>query len=360
MPSTDTSPLLNHLLAVSESLSKPSILPSYRRVDSAQISFASQTPVLLRGREQIVYRVNTPGGVAFPLNVETPRPIRSAQLFLIVKHAETLEVVAERDWLVSNVGSGPLAEIPRLSAGEMAAIHPGDYIVCAYLIWKTTRGETIGASRSQLVNFTGAFTFQGVETGGDIVALNDVDKFRGFWHKVWQGSFSRETKRWEWECKYYFALHNERGESERMETVTEETPEGGRRIVGRMKSGTRVSLTELNALLPQISSKPSLDAAQLEALASERALATFGRAARTSVEFRGDEGESAALWIYPEMRIQPIALLRAGEPDAHGLVTELAEQVVHFPVPASAHFVGVSTQSDSTFAPELETGGLDL
>ena len=53
-----------------------------------------------------------------------------------------------------------------------------------------------------------------------------------------------------------------------------------------------------------------------------------------------------ALWIYPEMRLQPIVLLRAGAPDANGLVTEMTEETVHFPIPALAHFVGVTTEKD--------------
>ncbi|MBC8137110.1 MAG: hypothetical protein H8F28_14620 [Fibrella sp.] len=347
MPSSDTTPLLNHLLAVSASLSETTILPSYRRVETVRVHFVQQPPVALRGREQTVYHADTPQGLAFPLTVETPRPIRSATLYLLVKEAETLHVVAEKQWEVTNIGAGAFSETPRLSAGELAALSPGaEYLVCTYLVWKTKRGERIGASRTQVIHLAGEYSYQGMETGGEIVPLNDVEKFRPYWHKVWQESFTREKRRWEWDCKYYYALHAESSTSERLETVTEETPGGGRRIEGRLKSGLRLSLSELNALLPQISPHPALNAAQLKALSAPAPLAAFGRAARSKAQFRGSEGDSVALWIYPEMRIQPAVLLRAGTPDANGLVTEMTEETVHFPVPALAHFVGVSTETN--------------
>jgi hypothetical protein len=356
MPSSDTTPLLNHLLAVTASLSEPSILPSYRRVESVRMDFAPQKSVMLRGREQTVYRSDSPQGLAFPLTIDTPRPIRNATLYLCVKETETLRVVAEKQWETSNVATGPLSETPRLSRSEMGGLLPGtEYLVCAYLVWRTKQGELIGTSRTQSVHIAGEYLYQGVETGGEIVPLNDVEKFRLYWHKVWQDSFTREKRRWEWDCKYYYALHTDGGESERLETVTEETPGAGRRIEGRMKSGLRLSLSGLNALLPQISSRPMLNAAQMEALSAPSTTAAFGRAARSKAQFRGSEGDSVALWVYPEMRIQPIVLLRMGAPDGNGLVTEFTEETAHFPIPALAHFVGVSTEPN----PYPALGGID-
>jgi len=347
MPSSDTSPMLNHLLAVSESLSEPSILPSYRRVEMVQVHFLPQTPVMLRGGEQLVYSLHAARGLVFPLTVDTPRPIRSATLYLIVKEAETLHAVIEKQWVLANVGSGALSEAPRLDPGELGRLASGgSYLFCAYLVWKTRKGEKIGASRTQAVQLIGQYVYQGVESDGEIVPLNDVDKYRAYWHKVWQESFTREKRRWEWDCKYYYVLNTAGGKSERLETVTEETPRGGRRISGRLKSGLSLSPSDLNALLPQISQHPTLDAPRLEALASPAAVAAFGRAARSKVEFRGSEGNSVALWIYPEMRITPVVLLNAVSVDENGQVRELVEETVHFPIPTLAHFVGVTTEKN--------------
>ena len=356
MPSSDTTPLLNHLLAVTASLSEPSILPSYRRVEAVRMDFAPQKSVMLRGRERTVYRADSPQGLAFPLTVDTPRPIRNATLYLLVKEAETLRVVAEKQWETSNVATGPLSVAPRLSRSETGGLLPGtEYLVCAYLVWRTKRGELIGTSRTQAVHIAGEYVYQGVEAGGEVVPLNDVETHRDCWHKLWQDSFTREKRRWEWDCKYYYALHDDGGENERLETVTEETPGAGRRIEGRLKSGLRLSVSGLNALLPRISSHPPLNAAQLEALSAPSTMAAFGRAARSKAKFRGSEGDSVALWVYPEMRIQPIVLLRAGAPDGNGLVTELTEETAYFPIPALAHFVGVSTEPD----PYPALGGTD-
>ena len=179
---------------------------------------------------------------------------------------------------------------------------------------RRSRGSESGQAARSLSIWWASIPIKVVETGGEIVPLNDVEKFRPYWHKVWQESFTREKRRWEWDCKYYYTLHTEGGASERLETVTEEVPGAGRRIEGRLKSGLRVSVSELNALLPQISSYPALNAAQLEALSAPSPVAAFGRAARSKARFRGSEGDSVALWVYPEMRIQPVVLLRVGAP----------------------------------------------
>jgi hypothetical protein len=355
MPSSDTTPLLNHLLAITESLSIPTILPSYRRIETVQIDFITQTLVTLRGREQLIYHADAPQGLVFPLTVQTPRPIRNATLYLLVKEVETLRVVVEKQWDVSDISTGILSEAPRLSQSEIGGLLPGnEYLVCSYLIWKTKQGESIGTSRTQSVQIMREYVYQGVEAGGEIVPLNDVDKFRPYWHKIWQESFTREKRRWEWDCKYYYTLHTEGGKSERLETMTEEIPGAGRRIEGRIKSGLRLSVSDLNSLLPEISSYSQLNAHQLEALSVTSVMAAFGRAARSKVQFRGAIGDSVALWIYPEMRLQPVILLRAGTPDMNGLITTLSEETVHFPIPSLAHFVGVTTETNPY--PALDEG----
>lgn len=354
MPSSDTTPMMNHLLAVSQSMSKTSILPSYRRLDIVQLQYQAVPPVLLRGRERIVFRQDAPHGAGFVLTVETPRPIASATLYLIVKDAETLAVAAEKQWDLKDIKSGALSVVPRLSPAEVGNLQGGkDYLVCSYLVWRSAGGERIGVSRTLLIHLIGEFAYQGLDTSDEVIPLNDVAKFRSYWHKIWQDSASREIRRWEWDCKYYFTIHVRSDRIERLQTLTEEARRGGRRIEGRMSCGLELSLSALNALMPTISAYPMLNEAQLLALSSPGALAAFSRAARFKAEFAGSEGDSLALWIYPEMRLQAIVLLRAGLPDTNGLVTEVAAETVHFPLPALCHFVGVTTATDPFDNPPL-------
>lgn len=344
MPSSDTTPLLNHLLAVSASMSAKSILPSYRRLENVHLNYQPMPSAKLRGLDTIAFHREASHGLSFPLTIETPQQIPAAALYLIVKDAESLSVVAEKKWDIKDVRSGPVSLDIRLTPAETLNLVEGkDYLICSYLIWSNSRGERIGASRTMLIHVVGQYIYEGLDAGTDIVTLNDVEKFRPYWHKIWQESASREVRRWEWDCKYYYKIRSVSEPTNRIQTLTEESLRGGRRIEGRMLSGLELGLSDLNDLLPKISDYPQLNGAQLAALSTPAALAAFHRAARIKVHLNASEGDSLALWIYPEMRLQPIVLLKPDLPDANGLVRDFSEDIVHLPFPALCHFIGVTT-----------------
>jgi hypothetical protein len=88
---------------------------------------------------------------------------------------------------VGAAGSGRIAfrdDLKPLQTGE-------EYLACVYLTWKNAKGRVIGTSRTQMITLIGEYVFDRVEDGA-VVPLNDVARFRPFWHKAWQGSFSKE------------------------------------------------------------------------------------------------------------------------------------------------------------------------
>ncbi|HEX6367474.1 MAG TPA: hypothetical protein VF006_01000 [Longimicrobium sp.] len=331
------------LLLASMGMSAPREAP-YRRVESVALHFAGVRPVMLRGRERVVYRAGT--DLAFPLDLRTPRPIRDATLRLAVKHARTLQVAAERSFALAWCDTGPLSVVPSLTAGETASLRAGEeYLVCATLTWKNRAGRAVGTSRQHLVTVAGEFLFDAVGEGGEAVPLNDVARHRDFWHRVWRGTFSGEYRKRIWEARYHYALDAAGHANGRMETVTREDTDEGRERTGRLKSGMSLSPYVLNALLPQLSdSATPLSQAELEALRAPEFAERFAQSGRTQLQLRGREGEEAACWVFPEVRLQEVTLRRIVRTGDDGQALELAEHPVRFPIPSHVHFVGTRSR----------------
>ncbi|MEP7382129.1 MAG: hypothetical protein ABI910_10610 [Gemmatimonadota bacterium] len=315
--------------------------PAYRRVESVTLNFAAASPVMIHGRSRVCYR--TGDEIAFPLDLETPRPIADAHLTLLVKDPATRKILVRKPFTVHQAGTGRLATRITLTPAETKPLAEGEeYLVCAYLVWKNGRGKRIGTSRSQMITVIGEYIFDRVEEG-TVVPLNDMGKFRPFWHKVWQGSFTTEFYKLDFEGKYYYALETSREGNAPIETTVTFEPNGDKVRKGRLRSGMTTSLGALNALLPVISNAASLPADQLGALRSSDFVSRFNVAARFHAPFSGKAGISAALWVYPEVKVQQVVLFKAASTDADGHVRELTETRVPFPMPVTIHVIGART-----------------
>ena len=87
-----------------------------------------------------------------------------------------------------------------------------------------------------------------------------------------------------------------------------------------------------------------LDDAELHALASPEAVKRFSLAARTRVSVRGRPGDSTALWVYPEVKLQTVLLRAVADVGAGGHVLRFEDRRVNFPVPVLAHVIGVVSE----------------
>jgi hypothetical protein len=319
----------------------------YQRVGTVTLAFTDVTPVMMRGKSRFLYRHDQ--DISFPLKLETPQPVKKARLQLLVKHPKTLKILIEQNYRIESATSDAVSVVPKISKEHLKKLAPNEeYLVCVTLVWqgrskKTKQVKRLGTSTMQLITLVGEYLFDRVEGTGQTVPLNDVDRHRPYWHKVWQGQFTEDVRRMNFECKYYYTLETNRTENARMETVTQVLEEDLAGRKSRLKSGLIMGPYGLNELLGQISQYPRLSEAELSALVASEFKGRFNHAARTQVKFQGRPRETVALWIYPEFKLQQVMLKKVENTNANGHVLALKEHPVYFPMPAIAHFIGVST-----------------
>jgi hypothetical protein len=318
---------------------------AYERLDVVELGFSGVTPLRINGRERLVYHGNQE--IAFPLTIKTPKPISKGRLQLLVKHPKTLEILIEENYRVEDVNSGVLGVIPRISRGKLQSLQVNEeYLICVTLVWKgrnptTQQEKRLGTSAMQLVTLMGDYWFDRLEATGETIPLNDVQRFRNFWHKIWEGEFESVVRQITLDCKYYYALESDRSSPARMETVMQFDKTRAVKISGRLKSGLIVDLYSLNALIPQVSAHPALSQSELEALMTTEFKEGFSNVARKEVVFEGRKGDEVALWVYPEIKLQKVVLKEVGRVNGNGLVQEVKERFVFFPMFAIVHFIGV-------------------
>ncbi|NJM59350.1 MAG: hypothetical protein HC849_02715 [Oscillatoriales cyanobacterium RU_3_3] len=319
----------------------------YQRVGTVTLAFTDVNPVMVHGKSRFLYRHDR--DISFPLKLETPQPVKKAKLQLLVKHSKTLKILIEQNYQIESANSGAVNVVPRISKEQLKKLAPNEeYLVCVSLVWqgrskKTKQVKRLGTSTMQLVTLVGEYLFDRIEGTGQTVPLNDVDRHRPYWHKVWQGQFTEDVRRMNFECKYYYSLETNRTENARMETVTQVLEEDLAGRKSRLKSGLIMGPYGLNELLGQISQYPRLSEAELSALVASEFKERFNHAARTQVKFQGRSRETVALWIYPEFKLQQVMLKKVESTNSNGHVMGLREHPVYFPMPAVAHFIGVST-----------------
>ncbi|HKP20593.1 MAG TPA: hypothetical protein VJT68_03695, partial [Thermoleophilaceae bacterium] len=317
--------------------------PAYRRVDSVTLHFADLTQITLNGRAQTCFMAGA--AVSFPLAVETPRPIPKATLRMDVKDCATQRRVTSRSWPIQSVSTGRLDPVPQLTKQEAASLKAGEeYLVTMTLVWKGKGGRRLGATITQLVTMVGRYTFDQVEQSTEVIPLNDVEADREFWHKAWQGTFAADRRKIVLNCRYQYALDPKASSNAQMRTETDTEPSTVNHESGTLRSGLVASGFALNKLMTRIANVAPLTPDELAALSTGEFVDRFSQAARTQVSFRGRPGDSAALWVYPEVKVQQVVLQEAAEVNPAGHVLQFAEHRVSFPFFVLAHFIGVASQ----------------
>jgi len=334
-------PALDKLLAgLSLSLSRDI---KYKRVPQVRLNFSNVSTYQIYGQTKIPYVSGH--RLAFPLVINTPKVIRRGTLTLRVKDPVTGKLHIERHYQVEQVETGSLLTVPGLEDYDVKDLLPDrEYQISCTLVWKNKSGQYRGTSVTQMISLVSSYSFDRVEESTEIFPLNDVSTFREFWHKVWEGQFTREKKRFTYDCKYYYRLNKEQTVNSRIETKTRVVEQERKHDYGQLKSGMELSPDEINRLLPRLNQNTnSLTDEQMQPLRSKDFISRFNQAARYQAKFRGRAGQRAALWVYPEFKLQKVILKQVQSVNEHGHVLEFVEHEVVFPIPVTIHFIGAKT-----------------
>ncbi|MFF3708890.1 hypothetical protein [Streptomyces phaeochromogenes] len=354
LPSSDTTAIYQLLALLSQQASTGSlsaVMPEYETAPGTRLTLdptADRASVTLRGRVRRLYR--TDRACAFPLVLTAPRPITGARLRWQVRRATSADALIDEERPLERIeGTEPAPLVAELSAADLARLTPGeDHVLCAYVLWETRSGRSLGAET--VVPFTpvGSYAYDRVDDGGQgtTVLLDDVETHRDFWHKVWQATLDEEVFRYHYECKYYLGLDAQVERTERGVTRVQDDPLELHTRTGRLEASLRLALADLNAVLGSATGREPLDPDRLAALHTADFTARFSAAGRSKVRFGGRSGTSVALWVFPELLLRTVVLQRCEETDAHGRVTATVPEQALFPFPAAVHFVGVTTDQN--------------
>ena len=340
----DIQALLNQMSV--SNFSSPRI--EYKMSSAVRIEPDQLQTLAVDGEQRYVFAANQQ--LTFPIKLETPRDIPGGIYQIIVRREKGGEVLVQtkqrHDGSVNKVMSIqpmlPLHLADDLVAGE-------NYKVYVALLWRSKGDMKYGCSYELPITIANSSVFNRIGQVAEVVALNDIEVHRPFWHKVWQADFTDDAKRFEFELKYYYTIEQGRNANAQMETIEELSPARPNKMEGRMKTGLIMSVDVLNKLLPTLGTKQPYSPAsaeQLKALQTESFMLRQQRASRTGVKFQGKSGQMAALWVYPEMSIREVILDKVGGVNIHGNVTSWKEESIYFPVPESAHFIGTQSEQD--------------
>jgi len=351
----DTNALLNNMLKLSASKSITTI-PALKRATNqqlreAKIDFIPRPEVLLNFEEaESGAKVADLASLYFdwgrdvriPLSLQSPKPINKAILKVCIKTLNGSEILLKKKWRLKDGVAERLDDTLHLSRGELTVLKPNEeYSMDIRLIWPNRSGQRLGTSLHRVVKFVKGYLYdRGGDPVGENVPLNDLKKYRAFWHKAWGAGLEENFRDIDLDAKYYVTLNKGMGANSRMESLTRFEAGGGNSQKGRLKSGMGYGLEALNELLPAISEQVSLSQEELQALDNSGFAHRFTQVGRHKLNFWGLEGESVALWVYPELQMHQVYLQKAAEVNDNGLVTAMESHSLQFPLPVSVHFIG--------------------
>ena len=234
----------------------------YRRVDGVKLSLCRDDVADVYGRSRLAVPLRS--GLVVPAGCrDAQRRSRNATLEVCLKeawHAEDRPREAPR---VDSVELAPSNRRPRSRGAPSRRFAPATTTALVdAVLERQERQPKRGTAVTQLITLVNEYAFDRVEDASpDLVPLNDVDRDREFWHRVWDQTFDeRGLTRVRLSCEYCYVLegpaHGQRPDADEDE---DRRRQGVARREGKLKSGMILSPDALSRLIPRLSSgaKPS-------------------------------------------------------------------------------------------------------
>ena len=322
------------------------------------IEFIDVKMIPIGGKEKVVY--DRRQKIHIPVKITASESKGQKQLQfpkaifqLIIQDGHSMNVLLEKKFKLKDIAVGSPVTGIVLDSDELKKL-PANRDLKLELSFNWKKGETTeGTFKNHYLWLSDGYVYQRPgKTVKQHFVLNDVSRFRNYWHKVWEGS-PESHERWkiDFECKYYYALNDKGTSIKKLETkkkiVSDSAAEEGkdyrRKITGKLKSGMEISLAAYNELLSLHELVP-LSAAQLGAFLGQEFMKESATAARVSVDFKGRRGDTATLWTYPEGNIQSYIIGKVTTVDPSGMITAAQEEEVFFPKFSTVHFIGTKSE----------------
>ncbi|MEO5601454.1 MAG: hypothetical protein ABIR06_11065 [Cyclobacteriaceae bacterium] len=346
------------LLAASMSI-KSSVAIKAKFSNAYAIDFTDVKMISIGGKEKVVY--DRRQKIHIPVKItsgerrgQKQTQIPKAIFQLIIQDGHSMSVLLEKKFRLNDITIGSPVTGITLDSDELKKL-PLNRDLKLELSFHWKKGDKIeGTFKNHYLWLSDGYVYQ--RSGKTIqqhFALNDVSRFRNYWHKVWEGG--PETHgRWniDFECKYYYTLNDKDTNIRKLETKKKIVSDSAaqkdqdnhrRKISAKVKSGMEISLAAYNELLALHQLTPLIPA-QLSAFLGQEFMKEAATAARVSVDFKGKKGETAALWAYPEGNIQSYILSKVTTVDPSGMITAAQEEEVFFPKFSTVHFIGTKSE----------------
>ncbi len=348
------------LTALMATLSTPNERRTFIPEPRVQIDTEALPRVELRERERVVMRHGVNLRVPFRLISDRPSaPTRAIPRVVVqatLQDSETMAVLWEREFRVKDVKLGDELRVVEIPASEAANL-PRNVDLKLELVarWPSPRGgQVYGTLKNQFVMLVSEIAFDRLgKKVGETQPLNDVVRHRSYWHRVWEGGYA-ESRRWhvDFELKYFLAVDPNATQPAHLETrvmMLEDNMQGSpeppsrRKLRARMKAGMELTIEMLADLLPALG-QTAPSGVEREALRDPQLCQALSQLARTHVDFKGRGGETATLWVYPEMDVHEVHLLRVDQTNEDGYVVGMSPSTILFPRPSSLHFIGARSE----------------
>jgi hypothetical protein len=181
--------------------------------------------------------------------------------------------------------------------------------------------------------------FDSLDSGGAPVRLDDVERDRDWWHRVWVDDVEESSRRTHVRLDYEFRLLPGARSNHRTRTAVDLRPVTERRAEGTLRAGLGVSVAELSRLADRLAGQ-TFDDVVMTALDGADFAATFDRRATCGLDLHARRGGQVAVWVWPEVKLHTAFLaIPVDVSPQTGQVLSFETRAVKVPVPGLAHVI---------------------
>jgi hypothetical protein len=314
------------------------------------------------GLKKTVYSKNSP--VSFRIKLNAPdsapkAPIPKSIITFYFKEAEGAKPLMQKTFKQKNVAAGTLLSFS-FSKEEIAVLPMNrNLMVFAEFRWLNKSGKEIKALGSTEIVLAGTYFLK--EQGKPMSEereLTDMKTYRAFWNKIWESPLldsinqkNPDQKKYMWELdatlKYGFSLTTEHDSNGLMPTKMLKGADDKESLTekqeGRMKGGLEISMDELNKLCALWDKQPVLAAEKLEPLKNALFIKNNAYECIYHAKLKGKASQRGMIWVGPVFKLFSCKLNKVKTANENGVVTEVEEETIQFPLPVSARIIGIKS-----------------